>query len=262
MTTADDLDDIIEEEFPHLVQFFDPPVDLEPNLNRAIELVEGLDPNRSDYTLDQIIEFYNIVLFIVSGHHLESWSRQRRQRFAGATPALKSIVDRYFDSISRENFSQRTTEFEITYQQDFLHLFARYQLADIIPQADFGGMVYNNEIHLVRLLSNDYIVANYGGFVRRMILERPLNAEWLIEAAASADGPESDRLHLPASLTAAEQANLIGQYVASGMVLPMYLDNIVNRRGDLAKIGIATRTIIEARRQLTAIKKRLGIDSP
>ena len=260
MTAADDLDDTIEEEDFHLVKFSGSLEDLEFNLSRAIELVEGLDPAQSDYSLDQIIEFYNILLFIEADSHLKSWSRSRRKQFAGAGSSLKPIVDRYFGSISPDNFLDETIEFERIYHGDFLDLFAAYKLADVIPQKQFGDMAYSNEIALIHLLGNEYIVANYGGFVRRALLDSPENAKLLIWVAGNSNDLRYGKLHIPTCLAAADQAKLITQYINSRLAFPGDLELIAN--GGLADIGIATRTRIKARKQLAAIRKKLDHKLP
>ena len=221
-------------------------------LPRALKLVKTLRPTKQRYTLNEILELYNVSLFIEAKVYFKAWTKAEKKNFIGSENAIKRIIHRYFGSMDKNNFVRRTAKLAHIYQEDFLKLYASHRLDGIMSEKQFARAAKACAIPLTTLLKNSYIVNKYTNYLKRRLLSSPKNAEILLEAYVIDGQDDKGKLSIPTEVSEGEKSDLIEQYIDSKSPNYNYLQQINVIRNNPKQLVIPDPIRLKAKERLQA----------
>lgn len=198
------------------------------SISQSFNIVQSLNASRKRYFINEVIEFYNITRYIESGAYLTTWSKQEKDIFNNSLPALHSIVQTYFNSITKHNLLRIAKQVERQYHNDFLALFVKKGLINRTSERQFLSVINKSGIHLRHVLRHKSLVDKYGKSIESKILSEPKNAELLVDKYIKRNERLEYDLHFPSTLDQAKKESLILKYVDSEIANPNYLKLIAN----------------------------------
>ena len=198
------------------------------SISQSFKIAQSLDTSRKRFSINEIIELYNITRYIESGAYLTSWSNQEKEAFKNSLPALHSIITTYFNNISKDNLLRIAKQVDRQYHSDFLALFVKKKLTDRISERQFISVIKKSGIHLRHILHYKSLVDTYGASIESLLLSNPRNAELLIDKYVKRNERLEYELNLPSTLDQTKKESLVLEYIDSEEANPNYLKLIAN----------------------------------
>lgn len=87
-------------------------------LQKAEKIINDFDKNKK-YTMEEILELYNITKYIDNNLFLKNWNTVYIEKAKDVTKEMKSIVFKYMDNISNEDFETILNDVPNQYIDDF-----------------------------------------------------------------------------------------------------------------------------------------------
>ena len=198
------------------------------SISQSFTIIQSLDTSRKRFSINEVIEFYNITRYIESGAYLTNWSKQEKDTFSSSLPALHLIIQTYFKSVTKDNLLRIARQVERQYHNDFLVLFVKKGLINQISERQFISVVNKSSIPLRHILRHKSLVDKYGKSIESKILSDPKNAELLVDKYIKRNERLEYDLNFPSTLDQTKKESLILEYVDSDIANPNYLKLIAN----------------------------------
>jgi len=87
-----------------------------------------IDSYNDKSDINDIIELYNISLYIEAEIYLRDWDKEFIKQLPGKLKEINQIVEIYFNSISEENIYDYSKNVNINYIDDLLSLITHYKI--------------------------------------------------------------------------------------------------------------------------------------
>lgn len=228
------------------------------NLIRIKEIIDGFDENKKDYTINDIIEMYNITKYIDKEcykNYILNWTEEEISKIIITTKKYKMIVGRYINNISNKDLVAQYLAIEddyYEYRDDFFELLEKYNKYENISENTFSNLLNNHKVHLEYVLKNKNLTNYYGDIIRKKFYENKESAEIILDYYETKHIGSIKNLYFPRKLTAGDKEKIIIKYINSQEPNINYLrliNNIKNREElsitDKTRLASIRRTRIE-----------------
>src|SRR3990167_834656 len=215
-------------------------------VKRVMDYLSNYDENKTDYTLAEAIELYNVHQFVEHGVFPKGYSEKKRASYKALIPKLKKSVSLFFNAIDESNAQSVITEIDYNYRQDMLLLLAKHKVHERVSAATLLAALRNIGISVGDILENKEITNAYDQDVRSLIVADPKNAEQLVYKYLEAK--DRREIYLPLSFTADDAHKLLESYVDSDDANLNYIKLIADSR--INKVaGINAKLKLKAKRK-------------
>lgn len=224
------------------------------NLMQIKEKVNKFDENKKYYSINDIIEFYNITKYIDSEcykNYLLNWTDTDISKIKSTMKKYKEIISRYFKEISNENIITKYQEIQedhYNYRKDFFELLEKYKVYENISEHVFYKLLCTPKVFLEHILSNKNMTYYYGKTIKQRFFDNNEYAEIILDYYEAKHDNNNKILYFPKELTVKDKEEIIKNYINSKNPNLNYLrliNNIQNRN----ELAISDKT------RLASIKK-------
>lgn len=215
-------------------------------VKRVMDYLDGYNENKTDYTLAEVIELYNVLQFVEHGVFSKDCSDKKCASYKALIPKLKKSVSLFFNAINEPNARSVITEIDYNYRQDLLLLLSKNKVYERVSATMLLSALQSIGIGIGDILENKDITTTYDQDIRSLIIAKPKNAEQLVYKYLEAK--DRREVHLPASLTADDAHRLMEEYVDSDGTNPNYVKLIADSRVNKLA-GIDAKLKLKARRK-------------
>lgn len=215
---------------------------------RITELVDAFDKTKTDHTINEIIQLYNLSLFIKNEVYPKDVTEQQKNKIKSLTPDLKRIISAFFGSLNSQNFSSTIKDVSLEYHKYLLELLASHKVYEKVTAENFLKVAKTNHVSLRTILTQEKIVKTYDTSIKSSLMTNSHSADYLIQANLL--GNEREKIHFPSSFTKDDAHVLIERYIDSEDANPNFLELIASS-GENAQIGIDAKLILKAKRKHT-----------
>ncbi|MDP8269463.1 MAG: hypothetical protein P9L97_12125 [Candidatus Tenebribacter davisii] len=223
------------------------------NLIKLLEIVKNFDDTKQDYTINEIIEFYNVTIFINNNLFLTKWSEDEVKLIKDSNKQFKILINKLFSSISGINLGQLYDTIDWNYKDNFWEIIEKFNTFNVFTENEFIKFINQNSPDLRNILRNKKTVSHFDTAVKGYIMSNPINTEVLIDNFEVHDNQFA--LHLPKSLSIKDKELLIVSYINSSNPNLNYLRLLAIIQNNKDKIVISDKV------RLTAIKKTQEIEN-
>ena len=219
-------------------------------VGRVVELVEQFDDGHVPVSAIEVIELHNVLQFLEHDMFPNQYTLEQRERATARIPKIRGVVARYFSEVDESNLASHIAGVEFDSREDLLELlgqakvFERCSAAVVLPALTAAGF------HLVQLIGCKKLVVTYDAEVRGLLLESPRAAEFIVQKHLLSEG--SAKVHLPPSLTKADNRELLERYVDSEDANPNYVGLIATAK-DNSQAGVDAKLRLRAKRRSDAM---------
>lgn len=224
------------------------------NLIRIKEIVDNFDENKKDYSINDIIELYNITKYVDTKcykNYKLNWSEDDISRIKDVIKNYKGIIACYVKSISNENITIKYMEIQddyYDYREDFFELLEKYKVYKNISECIFSELLHTPKVFLEYILRNKNMTYYHGNAIRERFYEDSEYAEIILDYYEAKHTGNIKTLYFPKELTTDDKEKIIKNYIDSENPNLNYLrliNNIQNRK----ELSISDKT------RLASIKK-------
>ncbi|WP_348255322.1 hypothetical protein [Vibrio parahaemolyticus] len=203
-----------------------------------------LKPNN----INDVLELYNIKLYIDNEVYLKKWSLTEIETFRERVREYGSYVGVFISKISDENVLSYHEELIFEYIDTFWLLINNQKVFKNIS-CNKIEIILNKKPNQIRtILKHKGLVDRYNYVLRDFLLSYQQSAEILLSIYEVEKGFNHVELHLPKSLTKNEKEHIISKYIDSNEVNTNYLTIIQNSKKH-TDFRISDKTRLKARRK-------------
>lgn len=226
-------------------------------LDRFAELLDSLN-SRQEETLIDILELYNILLFLENKVYPRNYSTVEIEN---SKKTIHKILGKYFGSKKSDEIltdlnylfspltnddSNKTDDYvRVQYREDYLKCFEKYKLHNKFEEKDFEKFINENDLTVYHLLNTNYFSCVYPNLVKSLFLKEPKNFELLVNNYIS----EKYNYFIPKEITKDEMYKLAEEYIESNDVNSNYLNLLEQNIKGVIELNI------DAKLKLKATKK-------
>lgn len=220
-----------------------------------LELAEAIfrdfDENKldKDYSINEVIQMYNICQYIDNELYLQSWDSDTIKLYTDKVKLFKEIIRNYFVNLVVDDLQNIYLMTDKNYVDDFWQLVCQYGVYKKIDCKIFECIISKDAYELYRVLFYKQLVAFFGNTIRSEMLLQPKSAEFLLNKFEVKNRTDIE-IYIPKEITKEDKEQIILTYIDSPNVNLNYLNIISNIKNSKDKIAISTETKLKAKKRL------------
>lgn len=215
------------------------------------------DEIKSAYAdINDVMELYNIQLYIDTKLYLNNWTSQDIVQFEHKVNVFKKIIGRFLSNINDGNIIEYCKDLSFEYNNSFWHLIDNRNTYKQFSKTKFIEIlaVKPSLIHLI--LTNRNLVDYYKTELKNFLLSYKKSAEILLSIYSVKSDILKKKKYVPKNLTIADKENILTSYLDSEDTNLNYLELIENVKNE-NDFQISDKTRLKAKRLFNQKKKEL-----
>lgn len=213
------------------------------------DILDSFDETRTDYSVNDILELYNVLLFLQKGILPKIVSKKKQDSYKALMPKLHATIQSFFNSLDERNVKTHLADMNMAYSSDLMALLSKYKIHERVDAPVVLDALKTAGVGIGTILENKAAVAAYDQELRNRLISNANNARLLISKYFQKDSRKN--VNLPSSFTADDAKKLINDYIESEDVNTNYLKLIVNSKVDETK-GLDVKTKLKAKQKYQA----------
>lgn len=201
------------------------------NLEKAEKIIKAYDRNRTDYSINDVLELYNICLLFDDKLRLKSWSNEDYNSMNSIIEEFKARIGAYFSKANYSEIDSFYPEISVQYDDTFWEIFAYYKIYNKLSPTEFSKILVKYKVPIYLILREKMIVKYYDIEISKYMQHSNSTAEILIIHHLERDDLNHKKYYIPKSLTTDDQLSIIEKYVESEASNPNYLKLLYKSRG-------------------------------
>jgi len=163
--------------------------------------------------VNDVIELYNIWLFVDNDVYMKSWTEETLQIIR---KDIKTDVIRYFNGLEKTSWVDIYKQIEIGYRKYFWEIIDKFNIDGFITLDNLREAFSENDSELINLLHQSRLVYKHQQTVATLLKENSHTAEWLLQEFVEEDKLHShEHLYFPKALTLKDREGIISEYLDS-----------------------------------------------
>lgn len=218
------------------------------HLQDAEPILREFDTGKPHGEVNEVLEMYNIQLYIKAGCALRSWTDDDENTFKETVKTFKPFIVAYVNGLNDDNFTAEYEQVEEALKSSFWKVFAMYRAYERVSSEQIEYVLKKESGVIDMLLEHQVIVKAYdkvlGDYMRgnRDCIELLLSA-FLLQL----DNPDK-KPYIPSSLTLKDRDELITAFVDSSTP-NISLLRIIEQAKDSNDLQISAGNRLKAKRK-------------
>ena len=138
------------------------------NFNKAIEVSKSITDK--DYTINEILEFYNI-LKIFNPEYLKYQNEDIRDNCIKTSKQINKMIGKFCYNIDENNIEEYLNDVEFNYVEDFFEIIDKYKIYERISKEKISDLLDKKTSYLYIILHNKNVVFVYDEIIREKLLK-------------------------------------------------------------------------------------------
>lgn len=179
-------------------------------LQNAEEIIEKYHDGWRPDEVNDVIELYNIWLFIENGIYMKNWSEDTLREIKG----YKEVIIPFFSALKKGTWVGIYKEVNFEYRRNFWEIVDRFNIKSFIDMETLCEALADNSSDLRYILQRERLVKKYDKMLGLLLKENEHTAEWLLSEFVEEDKFDNhEHIYIPASLTLQEREDIISAYL-------------------------------------------------
>lgn len=179
-------------------------------LQNAEEIMEKYHKGWRPEEVNDVIELYNIWLFVDNGIYMKSWSEDTLKEIKG----YKDDVIRFFANLNESTWVEVYKHVDFAYRHNFWEIIDRFNIKSFISKATLDEALLENSYDLRYLLQRERLVKKNNELFTTLLKENEHTAEWLLSEFVEDDKFGShEHMYFPSALTLQDREDIISAYL-------------------------------------------------
>lgn len=214
-------------------------------VKQAAERLESYDDNKTDYTINDILELHNAARFVENNVFPKDLSDKKEAAYKAIVPKIRKTVAVFFNAIDQSNAATRITKTDAHYHQDLLTLLVGNKVHEQVPAKGLLPLLRKAGVRVGEILENKELVKALDQDIRLLLIADTKNAELVMRKHLE----KKDRhdLHLPSSLTNDDIRTLLDDYIDDASANPNYIKLIAD--ASIKAPGMNAKLKLKAKRK-------------
>lgn len=183
------------------------------NMEKAEEILINFDEGK-DYSVNDIIEFYEIKQYIDNEVYLPKWTNEEIENYKSISKRMWTVTVRFWQTINDSNLPELFESLDCwTAEDSFWKLTENLSTYKQISNTAFNSLISNRKVNIRAILYHEKIVQKFATELRNFLLLYEETAELLLAQYVEKHYREWQYLHFPKSLSLKDKEDIISRYL-------------------------------------------------
>ena len=179
-------------------------------LQNAEEIISKYHSGWRPDEINDVIELYNIWLFMENGISMNSWDEETKQEIQG----YKEDVVTCFKRLDSSSLSSIYHAITIEYRHYFWEIIDRFNISGLISKESLNAVLSEDAYELRYLLRRERLVKKYDKILAELVRQNEHTPEWLLEVYVEDNKLDNhEPLFFPASFSLNDKEKSISNYL-------------------------------------------------
>lgn len=212
-------------------------------LQNAEEIIAKYHEGWRPTEVNDVIEIYNIWLFVENGVYMKDWPEETVCEIKG----YKDAVIPFFNKLNDNGWVKTYLKTEFSYRHYFWEIIDRFNIKCQITLETLKEAFIENSYELRYLLQRERLVKKYDKMLAALLKENEHTAEWLLGEYVEDDKFGShEHVYFPGALTLQEREKIISDYLDSPEPNLNYVRLVLVAKKD-AHLRLSDDVVLKAR---------------
>lgn len=179
-------------------------------LQNAEGIIEKYHKGWRPEDVNDVIELYNICLFVDNGIYIKSWSENTLNEIKG----YKDDVIPFFSNLGETTWVGVYKQIEFSYRHYFWEIIDRFNINSFVSKVTLKEVFTENSFDLRYLLQRERLVKKNNELIAALLKENEHTAEWLLsEFVEDYKLGNHEHMYFPSALTLQDREDIISAYL-------------------------------------------------
>ncbi len=226
------------------------------NMKIAEKILENFAEDK-DYDINDIIELYQIKLYIDNEIYVPEWSEDDIAQIRNKVKKVWRVIVAFWNTINNNNLIDIFEQLESWILQDsFWEITANLSAYKNIDKLVFSNLLNSKECNVSAVLQQEKLVKYYDYEIREYLMNYKKSAELILSQYVEKHDRDRVDLHFPKSLSLADKENIILHYLNDDDVNLNYVRLVLNIK-KLSHLNISDKTRLKAKKLEEKLNKEI-----
>ena len=192
-------------------------------IRRVVNIIENFNAEQKITDINEILELYNIQLFISNKIYPTHWDEQQRKNYTEVTKLFSKTIGIFFSEININLLDQFFETLEYDYRDDFWELIEKYNVYEKVSRSMFIKLLSSKKFYLTQVLRCKKIVNYFSDEILSYMESNVKSSTILLKYYLSEHDTERERYYFPKELTDEKVLFLFEKYVSDPSANSNYL---------------------------------------
>ena len=179
-------------------------------LQNAEEIIEKYHKGWRPDDVNDVIELYNIWLFVENNIYMKSWSEDTLNEIKG----YKDDIIPFFSKLNELTWVEVYKQVDVSYRQNFWEIIDKFNIKSFISKATLDEVLLEDSYDLRYLLQRERMVKKNNELLATLLKENEHTAEWLLSEFVEDDKfGHREHMYFPSALTLQDRESIISAYL-------------------------------------------------
>lgn len=205
------------------------------------------------FTINDIIELYNIKLFFDNDLYLLRWTNEYKENMYKTVEKFEEVIAQFFLTINNDNIISKFKELEFYYTVSFWKLIEKFSVYKGISPITFHDLSQCQRYFLREVLQQKKLVNHFSKVILQYISDKKNSSEIIISHFEEEHLRNQPELYFPFKIGDKIVENLINNYLDSEDVNLNYLLLIIKSR----TLKLSDKTKLKAKKLSKEIEQKI-----
>ncbi len=226
------------------------------NLEQAESVLSEFKEDKN-YDINDLLEFYQIKLYIDNEMYLTKWNSDDIQKVKGKIDSFWKLIVTFWKNINSDNISKILKQLECwTFQESFWDITTKISGYKNISKESFLKLLQLEQIHISDILHHNKLVKYYSFEIRNYLLRYDKSAELLLSQYVEKHDRERRGYYFPKCLSLKDREQVILSYIDYKDANLNYIRLILNIRKH-SELEISDKTKLKAQKKEEELNNKL-----
>ena len=217
-------------------------------IRRVANIIENFNAEKTITDINEILELYNIQLFISNNIYPTHWDEQQRKNYTEVAKLFSKTIGIFFSEININLLDQFFETLEYDYRDDFWELIEKYNVYEKVSRSMFIKLLSSKKFYLTQVLRCKKIVNYFSDEILSYMESNVKSATILLKYYLLEHGKERERYYFPKGLTDEKVLFLFEKYVSDPSANSNYLKLLYECK-TINTLGIPDKLKLKAKRK-------------
>ncbi len=211
------------------------------NLLKA-EKVFNKSSSKSKFTINDLLEFYNIQLYFKNDLFLPKWTEIDKKNFFEIIEDKWTLLKSKLFGLNDENIEELLQQLEYDYKSNLWDLINKLNIHKNLSKVKFGIILNKSPYNIFHILTQNKIVTRFDKVIRAFLINFEESAEILLSQFEEKDpSNNSPKYYFPKSLSLSDKETILLKYLDNPKANLNYI-RLIEKSRDSNQLKISDKT--------------------
>lgn len=216
--------------------------------SRITNIIENFNSKTKITDINEIIELYNIQLFILNEIYSADWDEQKCKKYNDDVMLFSNTIGIFFSEINVDYIDQLFEILENDYSDDFWVLIQKYKVYEKFSPSIFTKLLSNKNFHLNQVLKCKKIVTHFSDEILSFMETNVNSVTILLDYFLVKRNNENEKYYFPKKLSGGKMISILEKYISIPTSNSNYL-KLLSESKSINNVKLPSRLKLKAKRK-------------